>query len=104
MENYTKEAILQMAEEEDVEFIRLQFTDMFGCLKNIAIPYSKLEKAMDNKCVIDVSSIEGFVRDEEYDMYLYPDYLRFPFYRGVHSREKLPDLCAIFTMKTALLI
>lgn len=73
MENYTKEAILQMAEEEDVEFIRLQFTDMFGCLKNIAIPYSKLEKAMDNKCVIDVSSIEGFVRDEEYDMYLYPD-------------------------------
>lgn len=73
MENYTKEAILQMAEEEDVEFIRLQFTDMFGCLKNIAIPYSKLEKAMDNKCVIDVSSIEEFVRDEEYDMYLYPD-------------------------------
>ena len=88
MENYTKEAILQrekhmakykkedifrMVEEEDVEFIRLQFTDMIGCLKNIAIPYSKLEKAMDNKCVIDVSSIEGFVRDEEYDMYLYPD-------------------------------
>ena len=73
MGNYTREEILQMVEEEDVEFIRLQFTDMFGCLKNIAIPYSKLEKAMDNKCVIDVSSIEGFVRDEEYDMYLYPD-------------------------------
>ena len=48
MGDYTKEAILQMAEEEDVEFIRLQFTDMFGTLKNIAIPYSKLEKAMDN--------------------------------------------------------
>ena len=73
MGNYTKEAILQMAEEEDVEFIRLQFTDMFGTLKNIAIPYSKLEKAMDNQCVIDASSIEGFIRNEEADMYLYPD-------------------------------
>ena len=37
MGNYTREEILQMAEEEDVEFIRLQFTDMFGTLKNIAI-------------------------------------------------------------------
>lgn len=73
MGDYTKEAILQMAEEEDVEFIRLQFTDMFGTLKNIAIPYSKLEKAMDNQCVIDASSIEGFIRNEEADMYLYPD-------------------------------
>ena len=73
MGDYTKKAILQMAEEEDVEFIRLQFTDMFGTLKNIAIPYSKLEKAMDNQCVIDASSIEGFIRNEEADMYLYPD-------------------------------
>ena len=70
MGDYTKEAILQMAEEEDVEFIRLQFTDMFGTLKNIAIPYSKLEKAMDNQCVIDASSIEGFIRNEEAGMYL----------------------------------
>ncbi|WMC93354.1 type I glutamate--ammonia ligase [Kineothrix sp. MB12-C1] len=73
MENYTREAILRMAEEEDVEFIRLQFTDMFGTLKNIAIPSTKLEKAMDNRCVIDASSIGGSIRDEEVDMYLHPD-------------------------------
>lgn len=73
MKNYTREEILNIVEEEDVEFIRLQFTDMFGTLKNIAIPASKLEKAMDNQCSIDVSYIEGFVRSEETDMYLHPD-------------------------------
>lgn len=70
---YTKQEIMEMAEEEDVEFIRLQFTDMFGTLKNIAITSSQLEKALDNKCMFDGSSIEGFVRIEESDMYLYPD-------------------------------
>ena len=49
MKNYTKEQILHMVEEEDVEFIRLQFTDMFGVLKNIAIPVSRLEKALANE-------------------------------------------------------
>ncbi len=70
---YTKQEIIEMAEEEDVEFIRLQFTDMFGTLKNIAITSSQLEKALDNECMFDGSSIEGFVRIEESDMYLYPD-------------------------------
>lgn len=70
---YTKEDILRMVDEEDVEFIRLQFTDMFGCLKNVAITVSQLEKALDNQCMFDGSSIEGFARIEESDMYLYPD-------------------------------
>ncbi len=73
MAKYTKEMILQMVEEEDVEFIRLQFTDMFGTLKNVAITSSQLEKALNNQCMFDGSSIEGFVRIEESDMYLYPD-------------------------------
>ena len=73
MSNYTKEDIFRMVEEEDVEFIRLQFTDIFGTLKNVAITSSQLEKALDNKCMFDGSSIEGFVRIEESDMYLYPD-------------------------------
>ena len=47
MAKYTKEAILQMAEEEDVEFIRLQFTDMFGMMKNMAITAGQLEKALN---------------------------------------------------------
>ena len=70
---YTKSDIMQMVEEEDVEFIRLQFTDIFGNMKNVAITSSQLEKALDNRCMFDGSSIEGFVGIEESDMYLHPD-------------------------------
>ncbi|MBQ2801147.1 MAG: type I glutamate--ammonia ligase [Lachnospiraceae bacterium] len=73
MSKYTKEDVIKLVEDEDVEFIRLQFTDMFGTLKNVAITSSQLEKALNNKCMFDGSSIEGFVRIEESDMYLYPD-------------------------------
>lgn len=73
MGNYTKQDIMRIVEEEDVEFIRLQFTDMFGTLKNVAITKSQLGKALENQCMFDGSSIEGFVRIEESDMYLYPD-------------------------------
>ena len=71
--NYTREDIIQLVEEEDVEFIRLQFTDIFGNLKNMAITASQLEKALNNECMFDGSAIEGFARIEESDMYLYPD-------------------------------
>ncbi len=72
-QHYTKQDVLDLVRDEDVEFIRLQFTDIFGCLKNMAITASQLEKALDNKCMFDGSSIEGFVRIEESDMYLHPD-------------------------------
>ena len=62
MNNYTREDILRMVEEEDVGFIRLQFTDIFGTMKNIAITTSQLEKALDNEIMFDGSSIEGFAR------------------------------------------
>ena len=71
---YTKEDVLRIAKEKDVQFIRLQFTDIFGQLKNVAITQSQLEKALDNKCMFDGSSIEGYVRINESDMYLRPDY------------------------------
>ncbi len=58
MKTYTKEDILQLVQDEDVEFIRLQFTDIMGNLKNVAITSSQLEKALDNKCMFDGSSIE----------------------------------------------
>ena len=74
---YTKQKILNMAETEDIEFIRLQFTDLFGTLKNVAITKSQLAKALDNKIMFDGSSIEGFARIEVSDMYLYPDYNTF---------------------------
>lgn len=73
MGKYTKEDILRMAKEENVKFIRLQFTDILGTIKNVEIPISQLPKALDNKMMFDGSSIEGFVRIEESDMYLYPD-------------------------------
>jgi len=73
MGRYTKEDILNIVEEEDVQFIRLQFTDMFGTLKNLAITSTQLEKALNNKCMFNGSSIEGFVKIEETDMYLYPE-------------------------------
>jgi len=77
MHNYSKEDIFKIVEEEDVEFIRLQFTDIFGVIKNVAITSSQLEKALDNKCMFDGSCVEGFARIEEADMYLYPDYNTF---------------------------
>ena len=73
MNNYTKEDIIRLVEEEDVEFIRLQFTDLFGNLKNIAVTASQLDRVLNNKCMFDGSAIDGFARIEESDMYLYPD-------------------------------
>ena len=72
MARYTREDILRMAEEEDVEFIRLQFTDMFGTMKNTAVTAGRLEQALDNACTVDASSMEGFFRDEEEELYLHP--------------------------------
>ncbi len=73
MAKYTKEQIFQMAKDENVKYIRLMFTDLMGMIKNVEIPVAQLEKALDNKCMFDGSSIEGFVRIEESDMNLYPD-------------------------------
>ena len=70
---HTKEDIIRIVREEDIEFIRLQFTDIFGQLKNVAITASQIEKAVNNQCMFDGSSIEGFVRIDESDQYLYPD-------------------------------
>jgi len=71
--SYTREDIIRIAKEQNVRFIRLQFTDLLGSIKNVEIPVSQLEKALDNKMMFDGSSIEGYVRIEESDMYLYPD-------------------------------
>lgn len=73
MANYSVEDVLQMVEEEDVEFIRLQFTDMFGTMKNIAITARELPRALNNEYIVDCSHIAGITSDQEPDMYLYPD-------------------------------
>ncbi|MCI9124060.1 MAG: type I glutamate--ammonia ligase [Eubacterium sp.] len=73
MNHYTQQDIFRLAEEEDVEFIRLQFTDVFGTLKNIAVTKSQLAKALHNECMFDGSAIEGFAKMEASDLYLHPD-------------------------------
>lgn len=71
--NYTKDDIRRIAKEENVQFLRLMFTDLYGTIKNVEVPISQLDKVLDNKMMFDGSSIDGFVRIEESDMWLYPD-------------------------------
>ena len=73
----TRDEIMKSIKEENVHFFRLQFVDIFGFMKNIAIPLSQIEKALDGKMMFDGSSIDGFVRINESDMYLKPDYNTF---------------------------
>ncbi len=100
MGRYTKEDIIRIVEEEDVEFIRLQFTDMFGTLKNVAITSSQLERALNNECMFDGSSIEGYVRIEESDMYLYPDLDTFVIFPWRPQQGKVARIiCDIYSLE-----
>lgn len=97
MSKLTKEEILKRAKSEDIKFVRLQFCDIFGQSKSVTITVSQLAKALDNKCMFDGSSIEGFVRIEESDMYLYPDYdtyVVFPFSDDAEKTARL--ICDIY--------
>ena len=89
---HTKEDIIRRVKEEDIEFIRLQFTDIFGQLKNVAITASQIEKAVNNQCMFDGSSIEGFVRIDESDQYLYPDLKSFRVFPWRPSHGKVARL------------
>jgi len=73
VETAVKQEILEKARRLGVKFVRLQFTDIMGVLKNVAIPVEQLDKALDGELMFDGSSIHGFARIEESDMYLRPD-------------------------------
>jgi glutamine synthetase len=73
----SREDIMKIIEEQNVRFFRLQFVDILGFMKNVAVPLSQIEKALDGKMMFDGSSIDGFVRINESDMYLKPDYNTF---------------------------
>ncbi|WP_394234695.1 type I glutamate--ammonia ligase [Niallia oryzisoli] len=97
MAKYTKEDIKRMCVEQNVKYIRLQFTDILGIIKNVEIPISQLEKAIDNKMMFDGSSIEGFVRIEESDMYLYPDLDTFVVFPWTAEKGKVARfICDIY--------
>ena len=68
-----KRELIERCREHDVKFVRLQFTELYGQLKNISIPATELEKALDNELMFDGSSIRGFKRIEKSDMYFHPD-------------------------------
>jgi glutamine synthetase len=102
MAKFTREDIKRLAQEENVKFIRLQFTDILGTIKNVEIPISQLEKALDNKMMFDGSSIEGFVRIEESDMYLYPDLNTWVVFPWTAEKGKVARLiCDIYTAEGA---
>lgn len=93
----TKEAILRKAMEQDIVFVRLQFTDLIGIMKNLTIPIEQLEKALDNEIMFDGSSIDGFVRIEESDMYLRPDYNTFAIFPWEQKLGKVARLiCDVY--------
>jgi glutamine synthetase len=94
--NYTREDIERIAKEENVRFIRLQFTDLMGIIKNVEIPVSQLAKALDNKMMFDGSSIEGYVRIEESDMYLYPDLSTWVVFPWVTEDKVARLICDIY--------
>lgn len=86
--SYTKADIKQIVQDEQVEFIRVTFTDVLGAIKNVEVPVSQLDKVLDNDLMFDGSSIEGFVRINESDMYLYPDlstFMIFPWATDEHG-------------------
>jgi len=113
----TREEIIRLADEENVQFIRLQFTDILGVLKNVSITRDQLEKALDGDLMFDGSSIEGFVRIEESDMYLRPDldtFIIYPWYSreegriariicDIYNPDETPFIgCPRFALKRAL--
>jgi len=94
----TPQEILALAEREKVKFLRLQFTDILGTIKNVEIPNRQFAEALSGQIMFDGSSIEGFVRIEESDMYLRPDLSTFCIFPWAGpSGEKVARLiCDIF--------
>ncbi|MCT2881737.1 type I glutamate--ammonia ligase [Lentilactobacillus buchneri] len=95
--DYSKDDIRKMVKDEDVKFLRLMFTDLFGTIKNVEVPITQLEKLLDNKLMFDGSSIEGFVRIEESDMYLYPDLSTWMIFPWSTDRGKIARvICQVY--------
>ncbi|BAP85479.1 glutamine synthetase [Paucilactobacillus hokkaidonensis JCM 18461] len=95
---YSDDEVRQLIKDENVRFLRLMFTDLFGTIKNVELPISQLDKLLQNKIMFDGSSIDGFVRIEESDMYLYPDmatWMVFPW--GAEHGKVARVICDVYT-------
>jgi len=94
---WTKELILESAKKENVNFVRLMFTDLFGVIKNVEIPIAQLEKALDNDMMFDGSSIDGFARIQESDMHLHPDLSTWLIFPEVYGTARIARLiCDVY--------
>ena len=95
---HTQESIIKAVRDNGVRFINLQFTDIMGNVKTITVPVSQLENAMENGVWFDGSSIQGFVRISESDMFLRPDLSTFaiiPWLNSTHGTARF--VCDVFT-------
>ena len=95
---YSREDIIRIVREEGIEFIRLQFMDVFGMLKNVAITASQIEKAVNNQIMFDGSSVEGFVRIDESDQCLYPDLNTFVVYPWHQKYKTARLICDVYNV------
>src|SRR6195256_2265899 len=95
----TKAQILERTEREKIKFMRLQFTDILGTIKNVEVPDRQFEEALDGQIMFDGSSIHGFVRIEESDMYLRPDPATFRIFpwSGPTGEKVARMICDIYT-------
>lgn len=97
--SYTKNDICRLVEDEDVEFIRLQFTDLYGNLKNMAVTSSQLEKALDGKCRFDAAAIENYSGEKNISMYLRPDLDTFEIFPWRPQQGKVARMfCDVYTI------
>lgn len=93
---YTNDEVHALVKEENVRFLRVTFSDLLGTMKSVDLPISQLDKLLANKVMFDGSSIDGFVRIEESDMYLYPDmstWLVFPW--GAEHGKVAQVICSV---------
>ncbi len=92
----TADDVRSLVKDLGIEFLRLQFVDIFGVMKNVAITVGELEKALSNSMMFDGSSIEGFVRIEESDMYLRPDLSTFTVFPWFKEHKIARMICDIY--------
>ena len=98
MSTFTRESVMQAVQQNQVRFINLEFTDITGMVKNITVPVSQLDKVLDRGIWFDGSSIEGFARVSESDMYLFPDlstFAIFPWQSNAHQTARM--ICDVHT-------
>lgn len=97
MSDKKKLELIKKIKDNDVRFLRLQFTDIAGVMKNLAVPISQVEKVLDGEIMFDGSSINGFADISESDMYLVPDMDTFVIFPWRSANGKVARLiCDIY--------